>query len=160
MPEEFDSDDPLDQPPSFFPENEEFADQQDSELLPVEVRGVYQIADGGPPVVVVSDGNRELPIVIGSFEASAISITLEGVRYDRPLTHDLVKTMMDRLEIVLERVVIDDFWSGTYYAKMFLRQGRQEFEIDARPSDALALAVRFESLIFVASHLLDQPASE
>lgn len=154
MPEEFDdNNEELNQPPSFFPREVNF-DEGDDTLIQVQVQGIYSVEDGGPLVVVVSDGEQDLPIVIGQFEASAISTSLEGIRYDRPMTHDLIKTILDRVGVTLDRVIIDDVWSGTYYAKMKLKAGKEELEIDARPSDALALAVRYDCPVFVSARVL------
>jgi bifunctional DNase/RNase len=110
----------------------------------------------------VSDGTRRLPIIIGPFEAQAIQLVLESARPERPMTHDLVKKILDRLDIPLDRVVIDDFWNTTYYAKVYLKRDKpeEEIEIDARPSDAIALAVRFDAPIFVAESILDAAMEE
>jgi len=105
--------------------------------------------------VLLSDGDRKVPILIGPFEAQAITLPLDGAQPDRPMTHDLIRTIIDRLGWSLARVIIDDLWSATYYAKLHLHQGNNEIEIDCRPSDAIALAVRFDAPILVAEGILD-----
>ena len=157
--------DNLDEPPSFFPLDSGAPLRESGnmgELVEVQIEGIYQADSGGSTsrFVLVSDGDRKLPILIGGFEASAITLPLEGQRPDRPMTHDLIKNVLDRLSARLDRVVIDDLWNGIYYAKLYVRSGKEEMEIDARPSDAIALAVRFDAAIFVADAILDQGSEE
>jgi bifunctional DNase/RNase len=151
--------DNLDQPPSFFP-YEDGASSKESidqgEPIEVSVDGVFAADNNGniQNFVVLNDGHRKIHMVIGSFEAAAITISLEGAKTDRPMTHDLIKVLIDRLEGTIEQVLIDDFWNGTFYAKIHLRCGNDIHEIDSRPSDAIALALRYDSPIFVADKLL------
>ncbi|HWA81982.1 MAG TPA: bifunctional nuclease family protein [Fimbriimonadaceae bacterium] len=157
--------DNFDEPPSFFPLDSGAPLREPGnmgELVEVQIDGLYAHDSGGSTsrFVVVTDGDRKLPILIGGFEASAITYPLEGSRPDRPLTHDLIRNILDRLDVRLDRVVIDDLWNGIYYAKLYLRGGKEEMEIDARPSDAIALAVRFDAPIFVADAILDQALDE
>jgi bifunctional DNase/RNase len=168
MPEEYDEperSDNLDEPPAFFPY--EGADPiripgSMGELVEVTVDGVYAAENNGQisRFVLVTDGERKLPIMIGAFEAQAILLEHEGARADRPMTHDLIRTIMERTDIVLDRVVIDDFWNAVYYAKLYIRHGGEEIEIDSRPSDSIALAMRFGSPIFVANGILDTALDE
>ena len=95
-----------------------------------------------------------MPIHIGPFEAQAISYPLESSQPDRPLTHDLLKNILDRVELAIDRVVIDDLWSTTFYAKLYIRFSDEELEIDSRPSDAIALAVRAQAPIYVTEQIL------
>jgi bifunctional DNase/RNase len=156
----------LNDPPAFFPYDSAGRREETAggELIEVQVEGVFQAENGGQisRFVLVSDGSRRLPIIIGPFEAQAIQLVLESSRPDRPMTHDLVKNILDRMEISLDRVVIDDFWNTIYYAKVYLKQAKpeEEIEIDARPSDAIALAVRFDAPIFVADSILDAAMEE
>ena len=163
MPEEYNEperSENLDQPPPFFP-YEDAAPIRESgsmgELVEVNVEGVYAAENNGQisRFVLLTDGDRKLPISIGAFEAQAIAMEYEGSRPDRPLTHDLIRTIMQRADVALDRIVIDDFWNTVYYAKLYTRTGKEEIEIDARPSDAIALAMRFDSPIFVADGILD-----
>ncbi|MDX2064380.1 MAG: bifunctional nuclease family protein [Fimbriimonadaceae bacterium] len=152
--------DAFERPPAFFPygsETEREATDYGA-LIEVVVEGVFGTENGGrhSNFVLLADNARKLPILIGAFESQAILHVLEQKRPDRPLTHDLIKNMIERLEATLDRVEIDDFWSAVYYAKIYLRTRSGEVEIDARPSDAIALALRFEAPIYVADALLDQ----
>ena len=100
------------------------------------------------------DGNRRLPIIIGAFEAQAIALEMEGVLPPRPMTHDLLKTLIDSFEGFLTEVFINDIKDGTFYAKLIFEDSG--LEIDARPSDAIALAVRCNAPIYVNSMILDE----
>jgi uncharacterized protein len=100
------------------------------------------------------DGNRRLPIIIGAFEAQAIALEMEGVIPPRPLTHDLLKSMIDSFGSELSEVYINELKEGTFHAKLVF--DREAFEIDARPSDAIALAVRCSAPIFVREDILEE----
>ncbi|MCC7230196.1 MAG: bifunctional nuclease family protein [Fimbriimonadaceae bacterium] len=163
MPEDFegpDGPDNLDEPPPFFPYDGNGGPRQPGamgELVEVQIEGVFAAESNGSisRFVLLSDGDRKLPILIGPYEAQAISLPLEGTRPDRPMTHDLIRAILDRLNLTLDRVVIDDLWNTIYYAKLYIRTDKEEIEIDARPSDAIALAVRFDAAIFVADGILE-----
>jgi uncharacterized protein len=101
-------------------------------------------------------GKRLLPIVIGAYEADAIRLKVNGAELPRPLTHDLLVNTISKLGAVLERIVVHKLFQGTFFAKIFLRKkdGSEE-EVDARPSDAVALAVRTGAKIYAEEHLLD-----
>lgn len=151
----------FERPPSFFPYEDAEETEQPIDLgepVEVTVEGVFATEHAGQiqRFVLVTDGERKLPILIGPFEAQAITLPMEGTLPDRPLTHDLMKTMLDRMDCTLEKVVIDDLWSTTFYAKLHLRKGEEEIVIDSRPSDAIAMAVRFDAPIFVADGILEQ----
>jgi uncharacterized protein len=100
------------------------------------------------------DGNRRLPIIIGAFEAQAIALEMEGVIPPRPLTHDLLKSIIDSFGSVLTEVYINELKEGTFHAKLIF--DKDSFEIDARPSDAIALAVRCSAPIFVREDILEE----
>jgi hypothetical protein len=102
--------------------------------------------------------NRLVPIYIGRYEAVAISMALEGASYPRPMTHDLLKNVIDRLGARVERIVVDDLWQQTYYARISVAMENEVADIDARPSDAIALALRAHAPIFVAESVLAQSA--
>lgn len=161
MPEEFEGgegSDNLNEPPAFFPYDDAEPARM-GELVEVQVEGVFAAENNGQisRCVLLTDGERKLPIIIGPFEAQAIQLVLENTRPDRPLTHDLFRTVLDRLGATLERVVIDDYLNAIYYAKLYLKpKGQEEIEIDARPSDAISLSVRFDCPIYVADAILDQ----
>ena len=102
------------------------------------------------------DGERFLPIWIGPFEADAITIELQGVEVARPLTHDLLKSMITLLGAEVQRVVINDLNNDTFYARIVLDVDGDDIEVDARPSDAIALAVRCSVPLLVADHVMDK----
>ncbi len=107
------------------------------------------------PVVVLEerDGSRWLPIWIGSAEASSIALQIESVQTPRPNTHDLANRLISGLEGEVERAVVDDLRDGTYYATLMLRSHGRRIEIDSRPSDAIAIALRAGAPIFVRERL-------
>lgn len=167
MPEEFDDkggeqpdDDRLSEPPSFFPREETDAfSEVEAPIEPIGVRieGIFRSETNGSTsqfVLLASDEFR-LPIMIGPFEAQAILASLEQERPDRPMTHDLLRTVIERLGGMVTRVLIDDLWNGVFYAKIFIEKDGEEMQIDARPSDAVAMAVRFEAPVYVNSNVFD-----
>lgn len=100
------------------------------------------------------DGSRRLPIIIGAFEAQAIALEMEGVQPPRPMTHDLLKNVIDNFDERLSEVYINDLKDGTFFAKLLFEYSDKE--LDARPSDAIALAVRCNVPIYVNSGILDE----
>ncbi|HZU05476.1 MAG TPA: bifunctional nuclease family protein [Chloroflexota bacterium] len=101
-------------------------------------------------------GSRFLPIWIGHFEADAIAIPMQNVPVSRPLTHDLLGRVMEQLGARLTRIVINDLADETFYARLHLDQNGRHLEIDSRPSDAIALAIRAKVPIYVEESVLDQ----
>ena len=101
---------------------------------------------------------RFLPIWIGPFEADAITIELQGVEVARPLTHDLLKAAIGKLGAEIERVAITELRNDTFYAEIILKVNGRRIEIDSRPSDAIALAVRARVPVYVADEVLEQAA--
>jgi bifunctional DNase/RNase len=101
------------------------------------------------------NGVRKLPIVIGGFEAQAIAVALENMQPTRPLTHDLMKNMMLATQLQLVEVLIHKINEGIFYAKLICQTGNETIEIDSRTSDALALAVRFDTPIYTYESILD-----
>lgn len=120
----------------------------------VEV-GSIAVDPSGSPVVLLEDrrGERSLPIWIGLAEAHSIAAEMEHRQLPRPNTHDLAKRLIDGLEGQLERVVVTELREGTYYAVIFLSAHGRRIEVDARPSDAIALALRFRAPLFVRERL-------
>jgi bifunctional DNase/RNase len=123
----------------------------------VEVRSVGFDSLSHAPVVVLQDHDRRvaLPIWIGPAEAQAIAMQMQGIAPPRPMTHDLIKSMLDQASIELRKVVIQDLKASTYVARIYLHTANRDLQIDSRPSDAIALAVRCHSPIFVATGLLN-----
>jgi len=126
----------------------------------VKVMGVYAHQDQGTIanhfVLLRDNRGRRVPIFVGQFEAFAISLALEGDAPDRPFTHDLIRLLLERLDATIEGVVIDDLWNETFYAKIALvKPGGETMDIDARPSDAIALALRVRAPIYMAESVLE-----
>ncbi|OYT71703.1 MAG: hypothetical protein CFK49_00320 [Armatimonadetes bacterium JP3_11] len=141
-------------------ELEERAARADSgRELEVHVTGVYERIEHGQPralLVQLRDNyGRTVPIVIGPFEAHAIATALNDETPPRPMTHDLTRNILTRLGVSIDRVLIDDLWQGTFYAKIYLLHGDEEIEVDSRPSDAIALALRFRAPIYMAESVLE-----
>ena len=109
-------------------------------------------------VVILKDAesNRYLPIWIGPYEADAITIHLQDVQVPRPLTHDLVIKVIDELGAKVERVIVSDLHNDTFYARIILTVSGKEVSIDARPSDAIAVAVRADCPIYVEDDVMDR----
>jgi bifunctional DNase/RNase len=103
-----------------------------------------------------ADSRRYLPIWIGAFEADAIATALQGHEPQRPMTHDLLKTVFGELGATVSYILITDMQESTFFARIVVEQGNHTIEIDSRPSDAVALAVRVEAPIFVEEHVFDQ----
>jgi bifunctional DNase/RNase len=106
------------------------------------------------------DGLRRLPIVIGMFEAQAIAIEIEKIIPNRPMTHDLFKSFSDSFQFEIEKIVISEFKEGVFYAKIYSKSETALVEIDSRPSDAIAIAVRFGAAIFCAEKVLSEAGIE
>lgn len=155
-------------PPEGFPWEPSGEDEipppgRDLDEKEVQVVGVYEHADpaGGQPaaLVLLRDARgRSVPIFIGRFEAMAIWLALEGTSADRPLTHDLLNNVISRMGGTIERILIDDLWNNTYYAKLTITVNGKTLEIDSRPSDGIALAVRAKAPIYMAEAVLERAA--
>ncbi|GHB25055.1 bifunctional nuclease family protein [Mongoliitalea lutea] len=105
-------------------------------------------------------GSRRLPIVIGMFEAQAIAIEIEKIIPNRPMTHDLFKSFADNFNFSVDHILISDMREGVFYAKIVCRSGSKLVEIDSRPSDAIAIAVRFDSAVFCAVKVMEEAGLE
>ena len=127
------------------------------ERIQVDILGLSTSpASGGAYALILKEvnGNRRLPIIIGAYEAQSIALEMEGVKPPRPLTHDLIKSILDSLGTELTEITINELKDGTFYAKLSL----DSQEVDARPSDAIALAVRYGAPIFVAEKVMEEAA--
>lgn len=115
-------------------------------------------SSGGAYALILNEskGNYRLPIIIGSFEAQAIALELENIKPPRPMTHDLLKNMVLSFDKEIKEVYINDLVEGTFYAKIIFTREDKTIELDARPSDAIALAVRFNAPIYVDKAVLDE----
>lgn len=129
-------------------------------LVRLNIKGIsYSQTQNGAYALILSEveGERKLPIVIGAFEAQAIAIALEKeIRPPRPLTHDLFKNFADRFDIVVKQVIIHKLVDGVFYSSMICERDKIEEIIDARTSDAIALALRFDAPIFTYKNILDK----
>jgi bifunctional DNase/RNase len=126
------------------------------------IYGVSFDVIGKQPIVLLKtmEGNKFLPIWIGHPEAAAILIKLQGTKLPRPMTHDLLTNLIGRFQAELARITVTELKDSTFYAKLTLLKDGAEIDIDSRPSDALALAVRTEAPIYASTALVDENAIE
>jgi len=129
-------------------------------LVRLNIKGIsYSQTQNGAYALILNevDGDRKLPIVIGAFEAQSIAIALEKeIRPPRPLTHDLFKNFADRFDIIVKQVIIHKLVDGVFYSSLICERDKIEEIIDARTSDAIALALRFKAPIFTYKNILDK----
>lgn len=124
--------------------------------IQVVILGISATPGGNAFALVLKelDGNRRLPIIIGAFEAQAIAFELEGIVPPRPMTHDLIKIILESLDSHLQEVYIDELEEGTFHAKLIIDDG--VIKVDCRPSDAIAIAVRMNVPIFVNAEIFEE----
>lgn len=110
------------------------------------------------PIVILKDEAEKyaLPIWIGLIEASAIATELEKINLSRPMTHDLLKNILEQVQVKVEKILLDDLSDNTFYAKIFLKDNGREIMMDSRPSDAIALALRTKAPIFVEKAVIEK----
>lgn len=129
-------------------------------LVRLNIKGIsYSQTQNGAYALILNevDGERKLPIVIGAFEAQSIAIALEkDIRPPRPLTHDLFKNFADRFDIIVKQVIVHKLVDGVFYSSLICERDKIEEIIDARTSDAIALALRFNAPIFTYKNILDK----
>ncbi len=132
-------------------------DPTPEDIVAMSVAGVTLDPNTNMPIIILkaADDSVAIPIWIGLVEASAIATELEGVQLTRPMTHDLLKNLLEALGASLERVVVSDLKDNTFYARLHLKIGDQNKELDSRPSDAIALALRAGADIFVSRKVID-----
>ena len=113
-------------------------------LVEMKVRGLALDPVSNMPIIILRDeeDKRSLPIWVGIFEANAIALELEKIATPRPMTHDLIKNILESLDAQVARVVVTDLKENTFYAVLHLKLGNTEYTVDSRPSDAIALALR------------------
>jgi bifunctional DNase/RNase len=127
-------------------------------MVEVQLAAVRVDVQSNTPVVLLQEtqgARRTLPIFIGTPEATAIALAIQGVTTTRPMTHDLMRDVLSELGVTLERVVITELRQTTYYAELTLTQGNSHKVVSSRPSDAIALAARMGATLYVADDLLD-----
>ncbi|MBN1355550.1 bifunctional nuclease family protein [bacterium] len=127
-------------------------------LVKMKVRNLTLDPLTNMPIIILrnDEGDLVVPIWIGVFEANAIAMELEKIPTSRPLTHDLFRTILQKADITVIRTMITDLRDGTYYAVLELKIGPKTISVDARPSDAIALAIRFDAPIFVHQDVIEQ----
>ena len=127
-------------------------------MIEVELSRIIINERSDQQVIVLKEkgGQRAFPILIGIYEATAIDRGVKEYRTPRPLTHDLVCSILRGLDVALERVIVSDLRSQTFYAKLMLRQGGKVIEVDSRPSDAIAIAVQLAVPIFVEEKVFEE----
>ncbi|HEX9299875.1 MAG TPA: bifunctional nuclease family protein [Actinomycetota bacterium] len=127
-------------------------------MIEMELTGVRVELPTNQPIVLLRErgGERYLPIWIGAAEAAAIALSLQGVVTPRPMTHDLLKNILDDLTVEVQRIVVTELRDSTFYASIALQRGADGFEVSSRPSDAIALAVRMAVPIFAEEGVLDE----
>ncbi len=124
--------------------------------IEVRIRGLMMDPASNMPIIVLKDiaSDAVMPIWVGIFEANAIALEIEKMAAPRPMTHDLTRNLIRHLNAQLERVVITEIKDETFYAVLWLRQGDEPLAIDARPSDAIALALRADCPIYVDERVM------
>ena len=132
------------------------------QLVPMVIKGLIMDQNSQTPIVILQDQNRSrfLPIWIGAAEANAIVLEIEGVRPPRPLTHDLIVNVLTTLDAQVTQIVVTDLRDGTFFAAIHLRTAAGDVEVDSRPSDAMALALRVDAPILVAEPVLEEASQD
>lgn len=130
-------------------------------LIEMSVKGLMIDPVQNVPIIILrdADNQRALPIWVGPVEANAIALQIENVLPARPMTHDLLRNLLQELGATLTRVIIADLRGGTFYAYLEIQQGSERLLVDARPSDAIALSMRARVPVFVDAKVLDQVKS-
>lgn len=129
--------------------------------IEMKIKGLVIDPISKMPIVVLQDlkNERLLPIWIGVFEANAISLKMEDITTPRPMTHDLVKNFLQKLDISIEKIVVNDVRDNTFYANIYCRHNDSVITIDSRPSDAIALSLRMDAPIFVEEEVVRKAQS-
>jgi len=129
-----------------------------SVLVEVQVINVAIDIKSKMPLIVLQEkqGRKTLPIWVGLFEAQSIALAMENIQPPRPLTHDLTRTLIEHLDGHLQRVIINDLKDNTFYAIIVIDRNEQSIQVDSRPSDAIALALRLDAPIYIEETVLDK----
>jgi uncharacterized protein len=130
-------------------------------MLKMEIKGLLMDPVSNMPVVILRDAADGvfLPIWVGIFEANAIALEMEKIATPRPMTHDLLKNLLEELDAHVERIVINELKDNTFFARIHLSRGDRRWSVDSRPSDAIALALRARAEIFVEEEVLEKSKS-
>jgi len=124
----------------------------------MRIKGLMIDPISNMPIIILRDPktNAVLPVWVGIFEANAIALQIEKIVTPRPMTHDLLRNILTGVHATVQKIVITELKDNTFYALVYLKQGEQIFPVDSRPSDAIALALRTESPIFVESDVIEK----
>jgi len=127
-------------------------------LHKVSIAGLTMDPASNTPIIILKSekNNQAIPIWIGLLEATSIASALQNIKYERPMTHDLFKNFTELLDISISKIEVCDLKDNTFYAKIYFISKDGNFEMDARPSDAIALALRFDAPIFVADEIMQK----
>jgi uncharacterized protein len=128
-----------------------------SDITEVKVGALIMDPNSSTPIIVLKGVENDviLPIWVGNYEANAIALEIEKIAPQRPMTHDLIKNIINEMGLIVRKVVINNLKDNTFYAQIYLaREDGQIVLLDARPSDAIALALRFDTSIYIANHIL------
>ncbi len=127
-------------------------------MIELNLVGVRVELPSNQPIVLLKEreGERYLPIWIGAMEATAIAFALQGIQTQRPMTHDLLKNVLEEIQVQVERIVITELKDGTFYAVIVMSRNGTKYEVSSRPSDAIALAVRVNVPIFAQEEVLTE----
>ena len=127
-------------------------------FLLMKVSGIALDPFTNTPIVILKDAANEktLPIWIGFMEASSIAMELEKTPRIRPITHDLVKNILEKLKFIVTKIEVTDLRDDTFYARIYLKRENEEYSLDSRPSDAIAIALRTDSPIFVNEEVIEK----
>jgi bifunctional DNase/RNase len=127
-------------------------------MIELNLVGVRVELPSNQPIVLLKEreGERYLPIWIGAMEATAIAFALQGIQTQRPMTHDLLKNVLEEIQVQVERIVITELKEGTFYAVIVMSRNGTKYEVSSRPSDAIALAVRVNVPIFAQEEVLSE----
>jgi len=127
-------------------------------LLKVSIAGLTIDPASNTPIIILKseENDQAVPIWIGLLEATAIASALQDIKFDRPMTHDLFKNFTDLIDITIEKVEVCDIQDSTFYAKIYFIYEKGNFSMDARPSDAIALALRYNAPIYVDDDVIEK----
>ena len=127
-------------------------------LHKVSIAGLTMDPTSNTPIIILKseDGDQAVPIWIGLLEATSIASALQNVKFDRPMTHDLFKNFTEKLDMAISKVEVCDLRESTFYARIYFESEDRSFDMDARPSDAIALALRFNAPIYVDEKVIEK----
>jgi len=127
-------------------------------LHKVSIAGMTMDPASNTPIIILKaeDDDRAIPIWIGLLEATSIASVLQDIKLDRPMTHDLFKNLLDRLQINVEKIEVCDLKENTFYAVIYFSSAGESFSMDSRPSDAIAIALRFDAPIYIDDKVIEK----